>query len=71
MNTISTIEKVPNYFHSHIDNPTKAIAVKPNTVLRILIKKKSVGLPAFIFDFIWVVVFMKTKGAMNQLYENK
>jgi hypothetical protein len=53
MNTIYTIEKVPNYFHNQIDKPMRAIAVTPNTKFNILIRKNNVGLPGFIFYFIF------------------
>jgi len=55
MNTIYTIEKVPNYFHNQIDKPIRAIAVTPNTKFNILIRKNNVGLPGFIFYFILYV----------------
>jgi hypothetical protein len=49
MNTISTIEKVSNSRHNQIDKAMSAMAVTPNTKLRTLMRKKSVGLPGFIF----------------------
>jgi len=57
MNTIYTIENALNYFHSHMDKPINAIAVRPNTELRILIKKNNVGLPGFIFYFTFSCIY--------------
>ena len=55
MKTISTIEKVPNYFHSHMERAINAMAVAPNTVLRTLMSKNNVGLPGFIFYFMFII----------------
>ena len=52
MNTISTIEKVPNYFQSHPERAIRQMAVTPNTALSTLMMKKRVGLPGFIFYLI-------------------
>lgn len=67
INTISTIEKVPNYFHNHPESAIKQTAVTPNIALRTLITKNSVGLPGFIFYLIGICYFEELDSVPNLL----
>lgn len=64
MKTIYTIENVPNYFHNHIERTTKAMAVTPNTEFNTRIMKNSVGLPGFIFYFIFIIALLDSMSKL-------